>query len=233
MTRRRWIADRVSGNRAQLIGGNAEHLARVLRARPGQEFEISTGDTVRLGRVASVSDQVVEFELGAELPQDDLARTVLLLAIFKFDRMEWAIEKAAELGVSEIVPLAAHRSDPHLVEASHKRVERWTRIVHEAAQQARRVAAPRIAAPLRLRQAIQLPASTRVVLAENERGLLKDALQAAASDIALAVGPEGGWTPGELADFTHAGWTAASLGNHILRAETAAIAALAIVTSLR
>src|SRR5215472_14403033 len=113
MTRRRWIADEVSGNHAALVGAHAHHLARVLRARIGQEFDISTGEIIRQGRVVSVTDDRVEFELGAQLESPALPTITLLLAIFKFDRMEWAIEKCTELGVAGIVPVIARRTDAH------------------------------------------------------------------------------------------------------------------------
>ncbi len=245
MTRRRWIADRASGDRAWLMGANAAHLARVLRARVGQEFEISAAGRVRRGRVCSITDSEVEFELENEL---NMARapspanqpdTVLLLAIFKFDRLEWAIEKATELGVSAIVPVIARRTDPHLAKAAVKRVARWRRLAHEAAQQSRRAAAPEIASPVQLQEALGLAAGTRILLAESGAALtLRQALeQPSATDqrpsTALAIGPEGGWTEDELAAFARAGWTAASLGANILRAETAALAALAVLHSLR
>ena len=239
MTRRRWIADQVSGGRAFLLGPNAEHLARVLRARIGQEFEISTGDRVRLGRVVHIEDARVELELGAEVPQVEAAQIALLLAVFKFDRMEWAMEKATELGVTQILPLIARRTEAHLAAGATKRVERWRRIAHQAAQQSRRASPPDIANPQPLKSALQFEAAVRIVLAENERGLtLKQALDQAGNwqltsgnCLALAIGPEGGWTSEELSAFSAAGWTAASLGNTILRAETAALAALAIALS--
>ncbi len=249
MTRRRWIADEVSGDRAFLAGRNAEHLARVLRVRVGQEFEISTRDSVRLGRVVRVDGDRVEFELGETVPQRETARIILLLAIFKFDRMEWAVEKATELGVAAIVPLIARRTEPHLSTAAGKRVERWRRIAHEASQQARRVSPPEIRDPQPPKPLLNISCDLRIVLAENERSLtLRQALaeysqlatrnsqlapehsQLATcnSELALAVGPEGGWTEDELAAFREAGWISASLGHTILRAETAAIAALAV-----
>ena len=233
MTRRRWIADQVAGGRAVLLGAQAGHLARVLRARVGQEFEIAAGGTVRLGRVAAVSEERVEFELGEEVPQATAGPSVsLLLAVFKFDRMEWALEKAVELGAGRIVPVIARRSDAHLVSAAGKRVERWQRIAREAAQQSRRAGPPEIEAPAKLKDAVAGENGLRIVLAESERGrMLRDILREnpGVSDIALAIGPEGGWTPEELKLFTENGWIAASLGSSILRAETAAIAALAVV----
>jgi len=232
MTRRRWIADEVSGDRAALVGAHAEHLARVLRARVGQEFDISAGGRVRLGRIASVTPQRVEFDLAEDVPASAAAHIHLYLAVFKFDRFEWAVEKATELGVARIVPVTARRTDSHLAAAAAKRVERWRRIAREAAEQSRRTSPPEIAEPVKLRAALAEAGGTRIVLDESGQGTtLKDALASAAEPVLLAVGPEGGWTDDELKQFGESGWTSASLGSGILRAETAAIAALAIATS--
>jgi 16S rRNA (uracil1498-N3)-methyltransferase len=232
MTRRRWIADEVSGNRAALVGDHADHLVRVLRARVGQEFDISTGAVVRRGRVVSLAENRVEFELGEEIPAVSGVSLTLLLAIFKFDRFEWAIEKCTELGASRIVPVIAQRTDAHLAAASAKRVERWRRIALQATEQSRRAAAPEIADSLRLAAAAKLPASLRIVLSESEQQTtLRDVVGRSDGNAALAIGPEGGWTEAELKLFQQEGWISASLGPAILRAETAAIAATAICIS--
>jgi len=232
MTRRRWIADEVSGNHAALTGDHADHLIRVLRARVGQEFDIATGAVVRRGRIVSLADARVEFELGAKVPSASPANVTLLLAVFKFDRMEWAIEKCTELGVARIVPIIARRTDAHLAAASAKRADRWRRLALQASEQSRRAAPPEIAAAMKLKEAISLPGTLRIILAESEnRTPLRDALVSAEGEILLAVGPEGGWTEDELQLFQTAGWIPASLGPTILRAETAAIAATAIVIS--
>jgi len=234
MTRRRFIADEVSGNRAALFGEHANHLARVLRARVGQDFDIATGETVRRGRIAVLSDGRVEFDLGEEVSRASLAEITLVLAVFKFDRMEWAIEKCTELGVSRIVPVIARRTDSHLAAASAKRAERWQRIARQAAEQSRRDAPPEIAAPIKVAEVLNLPAALRIVLAESEaQTLLRDILNRknAENGIVMAVGPEGGWTESELQSFQKSGWTSASLGNTILRSETAAMAATALAAS--
>src|SRR5207302_5778644 len=103
MTRRRWIADEVSENRAALVGEHSRHLAHVLRAQVGQEFEISTGSDVRHGRITTIEPGRVEFELGKVVVHSDHSAISVVMAIFKFDRMEWAIEKCTELGVARIV----------------------------------------------------------------------------------------------------------------------------------
>jgi 16S rRNA (uracil1498-N3)-methyltransferase len=257
MTRRRWIADEVSGDRAALVGDHADHLVRVLRARIGQAFDIATGQATRRGRITSLSPDRVEFELGEDFPAERIIEITVVLAIFKFDRMEWAIEKCTELGVARILPLIARRTDSHLAAASTKRIERWRRIVRQAAEQSRRSAPPEIVAPIQLSEVLNFPTALRIVLAESEeQALLCDVLKSAASrlqdlkdkdlenkdlkekdlkdkdhGVVLAVGPEGGWTDEELQSFRQARWISVSLGNTILRAETAAIAATAVVAS--
>jgi len=231
MTRRRWIADEVVGDRAALTGAHAAHLSRVLRVQVGQEFDVACGERVRRGTVASVADERVEFVLGQEVAARVPVPITLLLAVFKFDRMEWAIEKCTELNVTSIVPVIARRTEKHLAAAAEKRVERWRRIAREASQQSRGVTAPVIEDPVKLAEAINTTAELRIVLAETEKETqLSDVLRdrQEATSVALAIGPEGGWTEEELQLFEKAGWVSASLGATILRAETAAIAALAI-----
>jgi 16S rRNA (uracil1498-N3)-methyltransferase len=256
MTRRRWIADEFFADRAALTGAHAAHLARTLRARVGQEFEVACGDKVHRATVTRVADDRVEFVLGEELHGGAVVPVTLLLAVFKFDRMEWAIEKCAELNVAAIVPVIARRTEKHLAQAAEKRVERWRRIAREASEQSRRTALPEIIAPMKLSDALEphvehkkdvlsrprseatsggtccLPRNgMKIVLAETERDImLIDILRAQTEvrSLTLAVGPEGGWTPEELQNFATAQFISCSLGETILRAETAAIAALAI-----
>jgi 16S rRNA (uracil1498-N3)-methyltransferase len=186
----------------------------------------------------------VEFALGDDLAAEPCANLTLVLAIFKFDRMEWVIEKCAEIGVARIIPVIARRTDAHLASAAIKRHERWQRIARQAAEQSRRVSPPEIAPPVRLKDLGKtrvLPESaggigtvaTRIVLSEFETGMrLRDIFGSRSSDamsvVVLAVGPEGGWTDDEMQWFRQNGWAAASLGNTILRAETAAIVATAL-----
>jgi len=231
MTRRRWIADEVSGNRAALIGAHADHLARVLRVRVGQQFDIATGEAVRVGVVSAVSNSRVEFDLGKISANEWSLEATLVLAVFKFDRMEWAIEKCTELGVTRIIPLVSQRTESHLAAAAYKRVERWERIARQASEQSRRSNSPEISEPVKLKEVLEISTGNRIVLSEAEQDLgLKDAFRPP-EPVTLAIGPEGGWTPGELDSFRDAGWAPVSLGKTILRAETAAVAALAIISS--
>jgi len=240
MTRRRWIAEHWDEATAIIDGAQAEHLARVLRAQPGMEADVVAGGRVFHAEVAAVAANEVRFNLIAELTADPALPITLVMSIYKFDRMEWAIEKATELGVAAIAPVIARRTEKHLGLAAEKRVERWRRIANEASQQARRSDVPLIHDPVPLAQRVRGAAeATRIVLAEQERtttlrAIVEEAVTAAQNEmpvLEIALGPEGGWAPDEEALFDAHGWRAASLGPRILRAETAAIAALAVVAS--
>ncbi len=238
--RRRFFIDRFSGDLAILEGPAAHHLARVLRARPGQLYELSDGKTVRLGRVESVRRDSVRFVLLDAVPaRANSFHATLLLALVKFDRFEWALEKAAELGASRIVPLAAARSEKALITASEKRAARWRKILSESAQQARCLRPPELGATVSPAVGFQTcQADLRILLSERPAaGPLRPALEAAMAPphsarperMALAIGPEGGWTDAEFAQAEAAGFREASLGANILRTETAVAAALAAV----
>jgi 16S rRNA (uracil1498-N3)-methyltransferase len=213
-------------------GEAAHHLGRVLRARPGQLYELSDGARVYLGRIDSVTRDRVEFALLEELPAHRAALDItLLLAMVKFDSFEWALEKATELGVTSIVPLAAARSEKGLLAAAAKRSERWNKILLESSQQSRRLQVPELAKLARPEEAFaKHSAGARIILSERPeapplRAILKN--HSAPKQAMLAIGPEGGWTDNELASARASGFEEASLGRLILRTETAVIAALA------
>jgi 16S rRNA (uracil1498-N3)-methyltransferase len=240
MTRRRFIADSWTATTASLTGDQAIHLSRVLRAEPGQIYDIVSNGFLHRAEITSVSEQKVDFTLHEELSSDAALPLHLLLAVFKFDHMEWAIEKATELGISRITPILARRTEKHLAQSSAKRADRWRRIALEASKQSRRTTIPEIADPTPLKPALEHETTTpvRILLSETEQtttliaalqsAVRTTASEAAAQDTAIAIGPEGGWTPEEISLFTHHQWQPVTLGPRILRAETAAIAAIAI-----
>ena len=273
MTRRRFIADSWTATTATLIGDQAAHLARVLRATPGQIYDIVSNGFLHRAEIARVTEQQVNFTLHEELSSDAALPLHLLLAIFKFDHMEWAIEKATELGVARITPILARRTEKHLAQAALKRAQRWRRIALEASKQSRRTDIPEIADPIPLKQALEKETTpTRILLSETEQTTtLTTALENSTPgttdrvphpsqshrepgspasafargggdgwDVnsspvqithAIAIGPEGGWTPEEISLFTEHQWQPVTLGPRILRAETAAIAAIAIAST--
>ncbi len=237
MTRRRWIADTWDTSSATITGSQAAHLARVLRAQTGMQFDVVAGAAVWRSVIVTVDDGAVTFQLLEPVDASAPLDLTIVLSVFKFDRLEWAIEKLVELGVPSIEPAIVRRTEKHLAQAASHRVERWRRIASEATRQSRRSAIPQIADPRPLREVLaahSAPGALRLLLAENEkRQTLLRTLQSSDDlpGIVLAVGPEGGWTTEEETLFHEQGWTAVTMGPTILRAETAAIAATAIAAA--
>lgn len=232
MARRRFFVEQVRKGFAEITGESAHHLTRVLRVEKGQTFEITDNSRVWLATVESARRDLVRFETTEELDAGPAVPDLTLyLALFKFDHFEWAVEKATELGVTRIVPVAAARSDRGLFEGGQKRAERWRRIAHESSEQSRRLQVPEIDAPAKMTQALN-DASTHRFWCDERPGAapLAGAFHPHAGDaVALLVGPEGGWTDPERDQFTAAGWKGVSLGPLVLRAETAVCAALAVI----
>ena len=247
MTRRRFIADTWTPTTATLTGDQAIHLSRVLRAAPGQVYDIVANGFLHRAEISEVNEDRVHFTLHEELQSDAALPLHLLLAVFKFDHMEWAIEKATELGIARITPVLARRTEKHLAQSALKRAERWRRITLEASKQSRRNDIPEVADPSPLKPALEQEQSpTRILLSETEQATtLTQALKTSApgnhegevnsssTEIthAIAIGPEGGWTPEEISLFTQHQWQSVTLGPRILRAETAAIVAIAITST--
>jgi 16S rRNA (uracil1498-N3)-methyltransferase len=239
--RRRFFVEKFQNGGAILQGEAAHHLSRVLRAEPGQLYELSDGESVWLARTQDIGRDSVEFALVERLPVLLPALHItLLLAIVKFDRFEWAIEKATELGADEIVPLAAERSEKGLVAASAKRAARWKKILVESAQQSRRLRVPVLHDAATPREAFRTDNSQlRILLSERSgakpmRELLEPVStseqnnpHAGSTKLAIAIGPEGGWTSAEFTVAAECGFAEAALGSNILRSETAVCAALA------
>jgi 16S rRNA (uracil1498-N3)-methyltransferase len=237
MARRRFFVDTPRNGLAELHGEEARHLTRVLRVEPGQRFEISDNSAAYLAEIAEARGERVVFRVlePIAVPRPVVSLT-LLASIVKFDRFEWIVEKATELGVAQIVPVAAARTEKGLFEASAKRSERWMRIARESSQQSRRVRMPEIPPAVRFERAVAETADYRCFLdeAEGAASPLLATLPTERTDtdrIAVLLGPEGGWTGAERQLARSSGWRAASLGPQILRTETAAIAALAILTN--
>lgn len=237
MSRRRFFVPEIRRGVAELTGADAEHLVRVLRAEVGQFYEICDNQDVYLAEVETARKSQVVFRCQEKLPTPEPEATFMLVpALFKFDRFEWLIEKATELGVARIQPFEARRTERGLADAAQKRCARWERIAVEASQQARRNRLPVIDPVETLAEALAVDANVKLLLDENaaaepilrcvpEQRLVSDT-------VALLLGPEGGWFPEERAKAVAAGWARVSLGSTVLRSETAAISGLAVVKAL-
>lgn len=235
MARRLFYAQEWKSGKAYLRGETAEHLRRVLRAERGQIYELSDGERLWLARVEGFAKDTVEFALVEELPSGRAPMPVHLLAsLFKFDHFEWMIEKATELGVERITPVASLRSEKGLDAAAEKRRARWEKIAREAGQQSRRLRPPEISSVIPFKEALTAEAETRLFLDEAEDAPpILSVLTNPSAPVALLCGPEGGWDPREREAAQQAAWRPVSLGPLILRAETAALAALSVLLAAR
>jgi 16S rRNA (uracil1498-N3)-methyltransferase len=240
MARRRFFVDAVQSGRARITGPDAHHLTRVLRVEPGQQFEISDNHSVYLAEVESARKDLVAFAVQERLAvPEPRVRTMLLASLVRFERFEWIVEKATELGVEQIIPVETERTEKGLRKAAEKRSVRWCRIAREASEQSRRARLPEIHAAVGLADALESEADYRYLLEEarGAQGGPRPMLSVLPSSrrtgdrVALLLGPEGGWTDRERELITSAGWCPVSLGHEILRAETAAIAGLAIINA--
>ena len=244
--RRRFFVEQFDSQSAALRGDTAEHLGRVLRAEPGQLYELSDGHAVWLARIERVAlskrgDSRIDFALVEPVAAREPSLQIdVLLSLVKFDRFEWCLEKATELGARAIIPLAAARTDKALVAAAEKRRSRWEKIVVESAQQSRRLRTPWIAGVASPAKAFaECAAGAKILLSERrEAPPIRATLSAmkppaepgCSAAAAIAIGPEGGWTDEEVAGAMAAGFAEASLGENILRTETAVIAAMAVIS---
>ena len=169
--RRRFFVQEFEGGSAILRGEAAQHLGRVLRAETGQYYELSDGQRLWLARTESVGRDEIRFSLVEALAAPLAVVGIdLLLAIVKFDRFEWALEKATELGAEEIVPLEAERSEKGLIAAAEKRAERWKRVLLESAQQARRLRVPELKDAAKPRDAFRASAAPLKLLLSERAG---------------------------------------------------------------
>jgi 16S rRNA (uracil1498-N3)-methyltransferase len=222
-----FYAEDAGAGQARIQGATAEHLRRVLRVEVGQEYEISDRQNLYVGRISGMPKGAVEFELTEVLPaRRQGAQITVFAALIKFDYFEWMLEKCSELGVDCLVPMVSARSEPGLEKAAEKRHLRWARICEESGQQCRRVRPMRLGAGTDFAAAIAEAEGKRLFLDESGGIPLLASVHEASEVYAICTGPEGGWTGQERERALAAGWQPTTLGQNILRAETATLAAV-------
>ena len=230
----------IHGTALTLTGELCHHLRASLRVKPGEVLRLTDEHRQRYEvRVSAVAPQALTAEILESRPGpiDTSPRVILAQVILKGDHMDWVVQKASELGVKAVLPLISRhgvvRPQPERVAAQ---VARWQRIATEAAQQSEQWQPPQVLEPLEVRRFFSgHQATTALLLAERQNavGLANVPLPALPTDtITVIVGPEGGWAEEELSQAMDGQCLAVSLGEHILRADTAAVTALSIVQSL-
>jgi 16S rRNA (uracil1498-N3)-methyltransferase len=227
---------------AVLDGDEHYHLSRVLRAKPGKKIRlIDERGTSYLAEVEEVGRNRTRLRLVERIEGGDGEKVRLILAqsVLKAKKMDLLVQKATELGVRQIIPVAAERSVVKLRERESLKVERWRKIAREAAKQSRGSTIPEVLPHISVRDLLcGRNEQRKLILSEGKGKLLRDIVagppasfsKGEAPAVLLLVGPEGGWTEAELKAALENGFEAVSLGSRILRSETAALAALAVLS---
>lgn len=237
MLRRFLVApESIDGDVATLDEAQSRHAVQVLRLTVGEEVVVSDGEVEITGRIATAHKDKVEIALTGKAIKRTSEKLKLILApaVIRSNRMDLVIEKATELGVAEIAPFVCERS---VAKPDRSKVERWRKIARSAAQQSGRSDAPEIVAPVNFDDAIRRAADIKIIFSETERSRFFegavvewDKIKSRSQiEVIVLIGPEGGFTDEERVAAIKAGWISAGLGSTILRAETASIAALAML----
>jgi 16S rRNA (uracil1498-N3)-methyltransferase len=224
----------------RISGSLLHHLHSSLRLQAGDPLTVTDPRGIRYrSEVINVTASAIESRIleTTTAPSRTSPSLVLVQALVKGEKMDWVIQKATELGVDAIVPVHTRRA---VVKVHRDRVEhqwaRWQRIALEAAQQSERWTILMIEHPTDLADSFQryASASTKCILAERSAGFSLATIPlpvAPEQSVVIAIGPEGGWDAEELHAAEKQGWHAVTLGTRILRAETAAVAAISILQS--
>jgi len=231
LTRFHLPAAQWTGPHLTLAGDEAQHCSRVMRKQPGDTIEIFDGaGRVAVCEITQVSKSEVQAQINSETRLEPFQTAIHLLpALIKAEPFEWLLEKAVELGAASIQPVITERCVVHLDAAqTEKKLAKWRRHMIESAKQCHTPFVPQLKAPIFFADSLSTSAELKLIpaLSEHSRTLKQIA---AATSVAVLIGPEGDFTPEEEAQAFSAGFIPVTLGPLILRAETAAIATLAIL----
>lgn len=232
----RFFIDGTADGRAYIAGADALHIAKALRMRPGEALTLCDGKGTDFdGVLETVTDRQVTVRISASRPSQ--AEPTLAVTLYqglpKGDKMDWIIQKAVELGVTAVVPVATRRSVARLEGKADKKQERWQRIAAEAAGQCGRGMLPSVERPLSWNQALsRLSGEPALVFYEGGGRPLRELVTPSTRRLSVFVGPEGGFDPEEIDAIRRQGGGVATLGPRILRCETAPLAALTLLMHL-
>jgi 16S rRNA (uracil1498-N3)-methyltransferase len=222
-----------------LQGPRFHHLVRVLRVRAGEQLEVFDGrGTIFPAQVEEVGPESARLTLGAGAPQSPPRAITLVQGLPKSEKLEWVLQKGTELGAAAFAPVFTERCVVKPSGREETKVERWQRIVEEAARQSGRADVPQVLAPRPLLEAVRaLPGALVLVLDEEEQERSLSAAVAleltSGRPLVLVVGPEGGLGRAEVQALQQLGAVSVTLGRRVLRTETAALAALAVLLHLQ
>lgn len=230
--------NQIKKTQAVLTGDEHHHLSRVVRKKRGDQVYLFTKDgqnfKAKIDKIGRSETFLTVLEKGQKKESDK--KIILAPSLVKLKCFEFILQKSTELGITSIAPLRTERSIINISNKTDKKIQRWNRIVLEASKQCQRPFPPQIEAPLPLSRFLDIKkADLKIFLNEEGGEYLKDLMieheqMPSYRSIIVLLGPEGGWTEDEKQDIVHHGYKAVSLGRNILRAETAAIACVSIIS---
>ena len=226
--RHRIFVDEIYMPVVEVLGEEFHHAVRVVRVKQGEEVEMfDKKGKMSLGTIHTIDPHRVIIRVGAPVPSRESKLAIhLAMAIVQLEKFELVLQKATELGVQTIIPLVTDRIELRK-ERYLGKMERWERIIFEAVKQSGRAVIPTLESPAPFTQIVERGGAKMFFDADADTTERPESLD----DVTLFIGPEGGWTDEELALARHHGCTFERLGPRRLRAETAAIAATAIISA--
>lgn len=231
------LPENITGDSVVITGEDAKHLATVLRSEQGDCVEVCDGcGTDYSCEITNVDKKEITLKIKEKNPCQSEPKTKITLfqGLPKADKMELIIQKCVELGIEKIVPVATHRAVVKLDKKdSGKKIERWQKIAESAAKQSGRGIIPQIGDVVTFKEAVKLGVMAQGAIIpyehEEKRGIREFAESFSGSEVAIFIGPEGGFADEEIALAMENGILSVSLGKRILRTETAGMATVAIL----
>lgn len=231
-----FFSENVTSPNHIITGEDAQHIIKSLRMKAGEELSICDGSKIQHDCIIEdFSGGTVEVRVKASYPckNEPQTKVTLYQALAKGDKMDFIIQKSVELGVSEIVPILTARCVSRPDEKSmKKKLERWNKIALQAAMQSRRGIIPMVKPVIKLSEAAEKAGKSAIVCYELGGKPLGELVESRQSEVSLFIGSEGGFEKSEVELILNKGGSAATLGNRILRAETAPLAALSVIMYL-
>ena len=210
-----------------------KHISKVMRMRVNDRVRLSDGERVFLSRIISINSEILlQCEEELFVHSEFLYPVKLACAMLKGEKWDLVIQKATELGVTEIFPIETRYSVVKANEKSTNKVLRWNKIALEAAEQSLRKKKPIVHEPKKLSEILEMDSDIKIVAYEKEKETLFHHLNFDAKTILLVIGPEGGFSEAEIQQFEKNEFIVASLGNRILRSETAALYCMSLLGAL-
>lgn len=229
---KRYFVNEIKNNQAMLSEEDSYHFKTVLRGKVGEKIEIIKSKKCFHATVTDISFNVICTILKEQQEQENQIHITIAQAIVKEQKMDFILQKSCELGMEQCIPWISERSVVKVSEKEEKKTERWKKIVKNAAEQSKSSFIPAVTKPYKIKDLLSLDYDMKLLCTVNEKSkTLKKVLSNKKKNdrIIIVIGPEGGFSPNEESQFIQSGFQPISLGNQVLRTETAPLFILSCI----